>query len=101
VSVAGSRCKTFIIVRAEIVVVGTGFHLTQLGAQGDGTGGPPRTLPALPLQRPPRDKWEVRIAAITGRTLLNSNAAVEKHLGVPDTKRNWNAIATVGKVLSS
>jgi hypothetical protein len=32
---------------------------------------------------------------------LNSTAAVEKHLGVRDTKRNWNAVATVGKVLSS
>jgi len=69
----------------------------------------PRSLPRLPIEQPPGKKWEVRVVAIYGKFALSfkrpgrkgiyPNAAVEKHLGVPATTRNWNTISTICEVL--
>ena len=67
----------------------------------------PRMKPPLPFEQPAGAKWEVRIVAITGRFALSirrlgqtyPNAAVEKHLGIPATTRNWNTIEVIGEVL--
>lgn len=67
----------------------------------------PSAKPPLPLEQPAGEKWEVRVVAISGRFALSvrrvgqtySNAVVEKHLGVPATTRNWNAIEAIRGVL--
>ena len=67
----------------------------------------PRAKPPLPIKQPAGAKWEVSVIAITGRFALSirrlgqtySNAAVEKHLGIPATTRNWNTIEAICEVL--
>jgi len=69
----------------------------------------PRVKPALPLEQPAGEGWEVRIVAVTGRFALSirrlgqtySNAVVEKHFGVPATTRNWNTIEAICEVLEN
>jgi uncharacterized protein (DUF1697 family) len=69
----------------------------------------PPMAPALPLDQPDSDKWEVRIAAISGRfvltlrrtgTRLYSNAMVENRLGISGTTRNWNTLTAIWKALA-
>ena len=67
----------------------------------------PRAKPPLPIKHPAGPKWEVWVVAITGRFALSirrlgktyPNVAVEKHLGIPATTRNWNTIEVIGEVL--
>jgi len=67
----------------------------------------PRAKPPLPIKQPAGAKWEVWVVAVTGRFALSirrlgktyPNVAVEKHLGIPATTRNWNTIEVIGEVL--
>jgi len=70
----------------------------------------PKTVPALPLERPSGPKWQVRVIEISGRcalslsrrgegTLIYPNEVVEKHFGVSSTTRNWNTIEKIRDIL--
>jgi uncharacterized protein (DUF1697 family) len=67
----------------------------------------PRQKPALPIEHPAGDKWEVRVVAICGQFAVSirrqgqtySNAVVEKCFGLPATTRNWNTIEAICEVL--
>src|SRR5262249_16669109 len=70
----------------------------------------PKSLPALPLERPPGPNWQVKVIEISGRcalsftrrgegTLIYPNEVVEKHFGVSSTTRNWNTIEKIRDVL--
>ena len=71
----------------------------------------PSRLPALPIQQPAGDGWQVQIVAVsgrfvlsfwrrgTGRSFLDPNAVVEKRLGVTATTRNWNTIVKIAETL--
>src|SRR5207237_4921634 len=67
----------------------------------------PRAKPPLPIKQPAGAKWEVWVVAVTGRFALSirrlgktyPNVAVEKHLGIPATTRNWNTIEVICEVL--
>jgi hypothetical protein len=71
----------------------------------------PRALPDLPLSRPDGDAWQVKLVAVTGRYALSlrrpvgprviyPNDAVEKHLGVSATTRNWNTVSAICAILN-
>ena len=67
----------------------------------------PRAKPPLPIEYPAGNNWEVRIVTVTGRFALSirrrgqtySNAVVEKQFGLPATKRNWNTIEAICRIL--
>ena len=71
----------------------------------------PRTWPRLPLDRPPGDKWEVRVVGIIGRYALSlkrpgkkdlyPNAVIEKLFSTPATTRNWNTVETIIGILKA
>jgi uncharacterized protein (DUF1697 family) len=72
----------------------------------------PAVVPPLPADKPAGDRWELRLARVTGRYAwslyrpvgprpLNVNAFVEKSLGVAGTTRNANTLAAIQKVLGS
>ena len=71
----------------------------------------PRTVPPLPIVRPPGDGWQVRVVAVSGPFVLSywrhlgdrvlyPNEVVEKTFGAPTTTRNWNTIRKLCEVLS-
>jgi uncharacterized protein (DUF1697 family) len=71
----------------------------------------PKTLAALPLEKPASKNWEVKLIAVTGRFaislwqrqtngILYPNAVTEKHFAIPATTRNWNTIATICKIVN-
>ena len=70
----------------------------------------PRRPPPLPWSYPPGDQWQVRLVGISGRfalclwrrlgrSFVEPNGVIEKHLGVTATTRNWNTILRVCEVL--
>jgi len=70
---------------------------------------PPKP-PPLPWSYPAGDQWQVRLVGISGRFVLchwrrlgrsfvDPNGVIEKHLGVTATTRNWNTILRVCEVL--
>ena len=70
---------------------------------------PLRQNPALPLDLPSADKWQLRIIGVQNRFIfgiyrrqmkaISYLAKLEKQLGVPSTTRNWNTIEKIVKVL--
>jgi uncharacterized protein (DUF1697 family) len=72
----------------------------------------PAKIPKLPIYVPSRDKWEIKIANVIGRTViclrrrvktgrLYPNAVVEKQFGVAATTRSWNTIEKIAKILEA
>lgn len=70
----------------------------------------PRTVPPLPLCRPTKDAWEVRILQVSGRYVLSlcrrlgknilyPNEVVEKEFGMAATTRNWNTISAISEIV--
>jgi uncharacterized protein (DUF1697 family) len=70
---------------------------------------PLRTAPALPLDFPAPDAWEVKVHRITGpfilclqrpgKKKLYPNAVIEKHFGLSATTRNWNTFVKIAGAL--
>jgi uncharacterized protein (DUF1697 family) len=67
--------------------------------------------PALPLEQPVGNQWQVKLIGIFGRfvlslwrrqggTMMYPNAVVEKHLGIPATTRSWNTVSAICAVLA-
>jgi uncharacterized protein (DUF1697 family) len=73
----------------------------------------PRSVPALPIEGPPGDPWQMKIFDVRGRFVLSLWRRIgEKFLdpgrlvgdtsfGVTGTTRNWNTIVKVAAVLDS
>lgn len=70
----------------------------------------PSPRPKLPIERPTRKPWEVRVfriegpialslSRVTGKARLYPNEVVEKELGVAATTRNWNTILSLSRTL--
>jgi uncharacterized protein (DUF1697 family) len=72
----------------------------------------PPKIPKLPIYVPSPDKWEIKIANVTGRAViclrrrakngrLYPNAVIEKQFGIAATTRSWGTIEKVAKILES
>jgi uncharacterized protein (DUF1697 family) len=69
----------------------------------------PRLPPPLPLTRPERGQWVVRVLACEGRFVIGEYRRQMKAIGylgtldrlfaTPATMRNWNTIVAIGKAL--
>jgi uncharacterized protein (DUF1697 family) len=66
----------------------------------------PLEPPRLPIEKPPGDKWEVKVVGQNGRyvfslwrrlgkRIIYPNEVVEKNFGLPATTRGWSTIAEV------
>jgi hypothetical protein len=70
----------------------------------------PRSMPALPLQLPPRGPWLLKILARDGRFLIGVYrrqmkvigclGQMDRLVGVPVTTRGWSTMAAIGEVLA-
>jgi uncharacterized protein (DUF1697 family) len=68
-----------------------------------------RIAPALPLDFPAPDAWEVKVHGITGAFILcvqrpgkkklYPNAVIEKHFALSATTRNWNTFVKIAEAL--
>lgn len=70
----------------------------------------PDTVPSLPVEKPDKKPWEVRLSTVDGHyawswwrgvagARLYPNEVVEKALGVAATTRGWPTMLQVGKAL--
>ena len=72
--------------------------------------GPPKAVPATPVQWPPKGQWLVKIHAVRGRFIVGEYrrnmktisylGGLDKAFGQPTTTRNWNTFCTIAKTLS-
>jgi uncharacterized protein (DUF1697 family) len=72
----------------------------------------PRSVPALPIEAPPGDRWEAKVFDVRGRFVLSlwrrlsrnftdpGRLLADTTFGVVGTTRNWNTIVKVAGVLS-
>jgi uncharacterized protein (DUF1697 family) len=70
----------------------------------------PPKQPSLPLSYPAGEDWQVRILGVSGRlawalwrrvgrSFVDPNSVIERHLGVRATTRNWNTVVRLCDVL--
>jgi uncharacterized protein (DUF1697 family) len=70
----------------------------------------PRLKPALPIEQPPGDAWQVKVIVVIGRFVLSlhrrldralvyPNEVVEQRFAQPATTRNWNTIEKIAAAL--
>lgn len=73
---------------------------------------PPRKPPRLPIERPGKADWEVRVVVVSGRFALSlwrrgrrnslyPNEVVEKEFGVAATTRAWTTITSLCLAVST
>ncbi len=70
----------------------------------------PRSAPRLPIIRPPRGKWLLKVLGREGRfvfghyrrhmKVISYLGELDRIFGVPVTTRNWNTITAIAKVLN-
>ena len=69
----------------------------------------PRSSPQLPVTRPARGRWLLRVLALEGRfvvglyrrdmKVIGHLGSLDRLFGVPVTTRNWNTVTAIAKVL--
>lgn len=71
----------------------------------------PKRVAGLPVVRPEKGRWEVKVAAVEGVFALSlrrnvqgrfyPNEIVEKHFGIPATTRTWDTLLKVHAALEA